>query len=70
MKFLPSKIKAQFIVDNKGNKKNVILDIKQFEELLKTLEDYYDIATASLAKSRKEKTYTLDEIKKELLNSK
>ena len=59
--------KAQFIVDAKGNKKQVVLDIDQFEELLETLEDYYDIAQAAILKNKKEKTKSLAVIKKKLL---
>ena len=60
-------LKAQFIVDAKGNKKQVVLDIDQFEELLETLEDYYDIAQAAILKNKKEKTKSLAVIKKKLL---
>lgn len=66
MKIAFPDIKADFIVDHQGNKKKVILDIEQFEELIETLEDYYDIATAALEK-RDTQTCSLEELKRAIL---
>ena len=60
-------IKENFIVDAKGKKKQVVLDIKQYETLLETLEDYYDIAQAAIKKHKKEPVDTLENVKKKLL---
>ncbi|MBM3887166.1 hypothetical protein FJ364_04505 [Candidatus Dependentiae bacterium] len=60
-------IKAQFIVDAKGKKKQVVLDIDQFEELLEVLEDYYDIAQAAIKKHKTAPVDTLENVKKRLL---
>lgn len=62
-----SDIKANFIVDGKGKKKQVVLDIEQFEELLETLEDYYDIAQAAVKKHKAKPVDTLANVKKRLL---
>jgi hypothetical protein len=64
--YLPN-LKAHFITDAKGNKKQVVLELDQFEELLETLEDYYDIVHAAVAKRKNEKTKSLDAVKKRLL---
>ena len=60
-------IKANFIVDAKGKKKQVVLDIEQFEELLETLEDYYDIAQAAVKKHKVTPGDSLENVKKRLL---
>jgi hypothetical protein len=61
---LISGIKAQYIVDNKGNKTGVILDIKLFDALLEELEDLYDIADAERIIKKKGKRYSLQEVEK------
>ncbi len=62
-----SAIKANFIVDAKGKKKQVVLDIEQFEELLETLEDYYDIAQAAVKKHKAASCDSLENVKKRVL---
>lgn len=54
-------MKANFIVDEKGMKKAVILTLEEYEELL---EDIYDLAV--VAERRDEPTINLEELKKRL----
>lgn len=54
-------MKANFIVDEKGTKKAVILTLEEYEELL---EDIYDLAV--VAERRDEPTINLEELKKRL----
>jgi len=55
------KIQEQFIVNKKGEKKAVVLPIKEYEELLEDLRDL-----AIIAQRRDESTITFDELKKRL----
>lgn len=41
MKNIDLHISARYIIDDKGQKKEVILDIKTFEQILKQLEDIH-----------------------------
>jgi len=59
------KIKIQYLVDNKGKKTSVVLDIKVFEDLLEKFEDMYDIVYAENILQSKGRTYSLEEIEKE-----
>jgi hypothetical protein len=63
---LPQTLNAEFVVDNKGNKKKIILDMDQFQELVDLLQDYYDLAKIAVSK-KGAKTYTLEEVEKSLL---
>jgi len=53
--------REQFIVDERGRKKAVILPIRQYRRLL---EDLHDLAV--IASRRDEATYSLDEIEQRL----
>ncbi len=55
------KFQEQYIMDEKGQKKGVILPIEEYEELL---EDLHDLAV--IAERRNEPTITFDELKKRL----
>jgi len=55
------KIQEQFIVNKKGEKKAVVLPIKEYEELLEDLRDL-----AIIAQRQDESTITFDELKKRL----
>ncbi len=55
------KYKLKFITDKDGNKTEVIMKVKDFEELI---EDLNDMAVA--AERRDERTITHEELKKEL----
>ncbi len=56
-----NRLTLQFITDEKGKKKAVIL---QFEEFLELLEDYEDIA--QLAERRDERTIPFEQVLAEL----
>ena len=61
-------ITPQYIVDNKGKKTSVILDLKTFTSVVDELEDLYDILQAEkiLAKGQEEEGSTIEEIEKSL----
>ena len=63
---LLTELKAQYLIDNKGNKTGVLLDIKTFEALIEKLEDLYDITEAEKIIEKKGKKYTLEEVEKSL----
>ncbi len=67
---LASGISAQYIVDNKGKKTGVILDIKLFDALLEELEDLYDVANAERIIKKRGKRYSLQEVEKILAKKK
>ena len=51
-----STIKPQYIVDSKGKKTAVVLDVKAFTSIVEELEDLYDVVEAEkiLAKGEEE----------------
>ena len=53
--------KERFVTDNKGKKTAVILDIKQYQEILEDLEDL-----RLLAERKNEPTSSLEEVEKRL----
>jgi PHD/YefM family antitoxin component YafN of YafNO toxin-antitoxin module len=55
------KIHPQYIVDENGKKRSVILSIKEFEEMIEDLDDL-----ACIAKRKDEKTTSHQEFLKEL----
>jgi len=55
------KIKPEFITDESGKKKAVIISIEEFEELMEDLEDL-----AAIAERRDEPVISHDELVKEL----
>jgi PHD/YefM family antitoxin component YafN of YafNO toxin-antitoxin module len=52
---------AQFVIDAKGNKKGVLLSVKQYQKLM---EDLHDLAI--VAERRQEKRVPLDDLKRRL----
>jgi PHD/YefM family antitoxin component YafN of YafNO toxin-antitoxin module len=52
---------AQYIVDDKGRKKGVLLSVKDYEKLL---EDLHDLAI--VAERKNEKPLSLEEMKRRL----
>lgn len=65
-KSISSSLKAQYVVDSKGKKTAVILDIKIYDRLLEELEDLYDITEAERIIEKKGKRYTLEEVERSL----
>ena len=58
---IAQELRPQFIIDPNGQKKAVILPVREYEELLEDLEDL-----AAVAERRKEKTLSHDQLLKEL----
>jgi hypothetical protein len=52
---------VQYVTDEKGRKKSVILPVETYEEMLEDIQDL-----VAVAERRKEKTISLDEMKKRL----
>jgi len=61
-------IKPQYIIDSKGKKTSVVLDLKTFTMMIEELEDLYDIVQAEkiIACGKAEEGKTIDEIEKAL----
>jgi len=55
------KLREQFIVDENGERKAVVLPVEEYEELL---EDLHDLAV--IAERRDEPTVSFEELKKRL----
>jgi hypothetical protein len=52
---------VQYVTDEKGRKKSVILPVETYEEMLEDIQDL-----VAVAERRKEKTISFDEMKKRL----
>lgn len=52
---------VQYVTDEKGRKKSVILPVETYEEMLEDIQDL-----VAVAERRKEKTIPFDEMKKRL----
>jgi len=65
-----SDLHVQSIVDKKGKKTGVILDLKLFEARCEELEDLHDIAQAEEIIRKGEKRYSLEEAEQALLDKK
>ncbi|MFO0416636.1 MAG: hypothetical protein ACK5Y6_05045 [Pseudomonadota bacterium] len=52
---------VQYVTDEKGRKKSVILPVETYEEMLEDIQDL-----VAVAERRKEKTISFDEMKKKL----
>ena len=61
-------ITPQYIVDSKGEKTGVVLDVKTFTSMVEELEDLHDIMEAEkiLEKGKDEEGPTIEEIEKSL----
>ena len=51
------KVKSQFLVDDKGRKKAILIPIKEYEELMEDIE-----ALAIMAKRKSEPTESMDDV--------
>jgi hypothetical protein len=58
---IAQELRPQFIIDPDGQKKSVILEISEYEELLEDLEDL-----AAVAERRTEETISHEQLVKEL----
>jgi hypothetical protein len=61
--------KPQFIVDEKGNRTAVILDIKLYEELLEAAEELDDIRAYDEAEARNEEAIPFEQAIKDIENA-
>ena len=52
---------VQYVTDEKGRKKSVILPVETYEEMLEDIQDL-----VAVAERRKEKTISFEEMKKKL----
>jgi PHD/YefM family antitoxin component YafN of YafNO toxin-antitoxin module len=56
-----SVVQEQFLIDNRGKKRGVLLSLKRYQQLM---EDLHDLAV--VAERRKEKPIRLEEMKRRL----
>lgn len=54
-------VAVQYVTDERGRKKSVILPVETYEEMLEDIQDL-----VAVAERRKEKTISFDEMKKRL----
>lgn len=57
-------LKEKYIVDEKGEKKSVVLDIKEFKKIVRIVEDLEDLR--HIIKHRKEEKISLEDFISEL----
>ena len=65
-----SKIHPRYIVDNKGEKTDVILDISTFEQLLEEIEDLYFSSVAHQALQHKDEHIPHEVVKRKKMGLK
>lgn len=63
MRTIPS---AKFIVDSRGKRTAVVLSVKEFEEMVRELEDLRDAMYVDEAESTAEGFTDLEDLKREL----
>ncbi len=54
----------QYIVDERGNKTAIVIDLKVFGKLLEELEDLYDVLEAENIIKEGGRTFTTEEVEK------
>ncbi|MBI5326453.1 MAG: hypothetical protein HZB41_14470 [Ignavibacteriae bacterium] len=59
-------IKEKFIVDEKGNKTDVVLPIEDYEKLLNELEDIEDVKVYDNAKMKNDEVIPFEDAMKEI----
>lgn len=64
---MPTKLRARYIVDSKGRRKEVVLPLAEFEALIRELEDLRDAQYVDQAEATAEGFVELDELKRMLL---
>ncbi len=68
MKLSIPPINPQFVYDQEGNKKAVLLDIKEFDNLVEGLEDFYDLMRVYKIKQEGAgETFNLKDVIEEIL---
>ncbi len=63
-----SDFNEQYIVDNKGNRTAVILDIKEFQKILEELEELESIRVYDAAKKSKDEAIPFEQAVQEIEN--
>lgn len=63
-------IRPKFLVDQKGKKTAVLLDMHDYQTIMHKLEDWYDILTIESVKKLKLPTFSSKEIETEVLGKK
>ncbi len=59
-------LKEQFVVDEKGNRISVLLDIRDYEQLLEALEEPEEIRAYDRAKSAQSEVVPFDQAVEEI----
>ena len=59
-------LKEQFVVDEKGNRISVLLDIRDYEQLLEALEELEEIRAYDRAKSAQSEVVPFDQAVEEI----
>jgi len=60
-------INPKFVVNEKGKRISVLLDISEFDALIEELEDLHDIVDAEKIIAQNPETHTLEEVERSLL---
>ena len=63
-------INPKFVRDEDDKKVGVILTVSKFERIIENLEDLHDYRFVKERANKREATFTLDEVKKDLLKKK
>lgn len=61
--------KEQFLVDEKGNRTAVLIDVKRYDEFLEALEEIDSIRAFDRAKSANDEAISFSQAVKEIENS-
>jgi len=59
-------LKEQFVVDEKGNRISVLLDIRDYEQLLEALEELEEVRAYDRAKSAQSEVIPFDQSVEEI----
>ncbi|MEP0813343.1 MAG: hypothetical protein HRF49_01585 [bacterium] len=60
------RLKPQFLIDETGKKRSVLLSVRDYESIIKKLEEWEDTILADEAMEREHDFVPFDEFKKEL----
>lgn len=63
---MPTKLKTRYIVDSRGRRREVVLSVRQFQALVRELEDLRDAQYVDEAEATAEGFVGLDELKRQL----
>jgi hypothetical protein len=60
------RVKATYVFNDDGEKRGIIFSAIDFEKLVQKLENFHDFKAVEAVKKRKEPTYTLEQVVKQL----